>query len=324
MARALVRRFPDHPARSLARRLVEETNHAITLEAARCRIRQCFGAIGVARREKYKPFAQRPARKPGQGVDMPKSIAKPWTPHTLGVVGLVGVLSDIHVPYHDEAALGAAVAYLRDAKIKALVLNGDWADFYAISRWTKNPKERDFKRELEQVRQLLRWLREQFPDATFVAKLGNHEERWIHWLWQHAPEISDEPEMGIGHWFRFAELGIELVDEQRPIMAGQLPILHGHELPKGISNPVNAARGAWMRTKTTVLVGHQHQTSGHSEPNMWHDETFTWSTGCLCDLTPSYAVVNRWNHGFATVDVQEDGEFDVRNLRIVDGKVRAS
>jgi hypothetical protein len=57
---------------------------------------------------------------------------------------------------------------------------------------------------------------------------------------------------------------------------------------------------------------------------MWHAETFCWSTGCLCDLTPRYAVINRWNHGAAIVTVHADGEFDVHNFRIAGGKVRSS
>jgi len=115
------------------------------------------------------------------------------------------------------------------------------------------------------------------------------------------------------------------VEDQRPVMAGKLPILHGHELPKGVSAPVNPARGAFMRTLSTVLVGHSHRSSGHAESDMWHDETFCWSTGCLCDLTPEYARINRWNWGFALATVHEDQSFDVENLRITaDGKVRSS
>lgn len=324
VARQLVRKHPDAPARSLAKRLREETGRKITLNASLCRIRYLLGQSGEMRRKIRRPFQQRPSRAAGQLATMPVSKAAAWGPHEFEVVGLVGVISDIHVPYHSETALRAAVAYLKRQRIKGLLLNGDFADFYSISRWTKRPSERDFKGELEQVRQLLRWLRAELPKIPIIAKLGNHEERWAHWLWQHAPEISDDERMGLRAWFDMDDLGIDLVEDQRPVMLGKLPVLHGHELPKGIASPVNPARGAWMRTKHSVLQGHQHQTSGHSEPNMWHEETFCWSTGCLCDLTPEYARINRWNHGFATVDVHAGGEFDVENLRIVDGRVRSS
>lgn len=44
----------------------------------------------------------------------------------------------------------------------------------------------------------------------------------------------------------------------------------------------------------------------------------------MCDLAPDYARLNKWNHGFALVEVRDDGEFDVENLRIVGDTVRTS
>jgi hypothetical protein len=57
---------------------------------------------------------------------------------------------------------------------------------------------------------------------------------------------------------------------------------------------------------------------------MFGSETVCFSTGCLCDLRPAYAVLNKWNHGGAIVTVHEGGEFDVTNFRIASGKVRSS
>jgi hypothetical protein len=326
IARQLVERHPDAPARTLGRRLAAETGGAITLQQGYQRIRHQLGIKGRQQRGNAADKSlHRQPRVAGEVVTMPKSKAEPWETHDLGVVGTIGVLSDIHVPYHSEVALGAAVADLKSSGIDALVLNGDTCDFYAISRWTKNPRHRNFKGEVEQIRQLVSWIRQEFPTIPIVFKTGNHEERWAHWLWQHAPEISDEPEMGLASWLRLDQHDITLVDDQRPIMAGKLPILHGHEKGKGISAPVNQARGAFLRLHHTVLEGHGHRTSGHCEPDMFGHEVFCWSTGCLCDLRPEYARLNKWNHGFAAVTVHADGSFDVSNHRITaDGRVRSS
>lgn len=325
MARDLARRFPDAPSRTLARRLVDEANGAITLDQARKRISRQFGVNGREHRRKVQSAAPRAPRQAGEVRSMPPSKAEPWVPHDLGVVGAIGVLSDIHVPYHSEVAVAAAVADMKSARIDALLLNGDIADFYAISRWTKNPRHRNFKGEIEQIRQLLAWIRQEFPAIPIVFKTGNHEERWKHWLWEHAPEISDEPEMSLSAWLHLDRHDIALVEDQRPIMAGRLPILHGHEKGKGISAPVNQARGAFLRLHHTVIEGHGHRTSSHCEPDMFGKEVFCWSTGCLCDLRPEYARLNKWNHGFAVVTVDADGSFDVSNQRITaDGRVRSS
>lgn len=322
-AERICRENPDHPARGLARMLVEHSRRALTLEQARRRIRYVLGQNGTSDRKRAK--SPRDPRAPGQTVAMPASIAEPWTPHALNVTGRVGILSDVHVPYHSDVAVAAAVDHLKSAGLAALVMNGDIADFYSISRWQKDPSQRDFRGELEAVRQFLAWIRSQFPTITIIYKSGNHEERWTHYIWQHAPELSAEPMMSLTAWLKLADVGIELVEDQRPVMLGRLPVFHGHELPRGIASPVNPARGAFTRLQSTGLVGHYHRSSSHSESDWRHHEQFNWSTGCLCDLTPEYARINKWNHGAAIVTVHEDESFDVENFRISpDGKVRTS
>jgi predicted phosphodiesterase len=322
----LCKKHPDAAARTLAKRVVTETGNAITIEQARKRIARQFGVMGAhGRRWCIDTGVRRKPRKAGAVSPPPPTKAEPWGPYVLDATGLVGVLSDIHVPFHSEVALKAAVDKLRGDRIEALILNGDTCDFYAISRYIKTPAKRNFKSEVAAARDMLAWIRGRFPKIPIVFKCGNHEERWNHWLYQHAPEISDEPIMGLDNWLQLPKHGIEMVDDQRPILAGKLPILHGHEKGKGISAPVNQARGAFLRLHHTVLEGHGHRTSGHCEPDMWGREVFCWSTGCLCDLHPEYARINKFNHGFASVNVEASGEFDVTNFRITnDGKVRQS
>ena len=325
IVRRIVAAHPDAPARTLARRVVAESNGALTLEQARKRVRSVLGLSGSKERKKSTTKdLHRPIRPAGQRYEMPQSQAEPWLPFDLGIVGKIGILSDIHVPYHDETALRAAIDHLQAEKIDALLLNGDWADFYSISRHEKNPKLRNFKKELDAGRTFLKWVRQEFPDMRIVAKLGNHEERWEKWLFEHAPEISDDPIMGIDNWYGFHNLGIELVADKRIILCGDLPVLHGHEKGNGISSPVNQARGAFMRLHHTVLEGHGHRTSTHSEPDMMGSETVCFSTGCLCDMRPAYARLNKWNHGAAVVHVHTDRSFDVENFRIQAGRVRQS
>lgn len=325
MARDLARRFPDVPAQTLARRLVKESNNAITLHQARMRMQRQFGVHGAKHRRKINAAAPRAKRQPGVIYSMPPSMAEPWSPHRMDVLGPIGILSDVHVPYHSEIAVAAAIGFLKDQGLAGILLNGDIADFYAISRYMKDPKQRDFKAELEAVRRFVEWLRSEFPTIPIVYKSGNHEERWNHWLWQHAAEISDDPRMSLGAWLDLAKHDVTLVEDQRPVMLGKLPVLHGHELPKGMAAPVNVARGAFLRTLSTCLVGHSHRTSNHAESDMWHHEVGCWSTGCLCDLRPDYARINRWNHGFAVVTVHKGGAFDCNNYRVMsDGTVRSA
>ena len=312
-AERLAVEFPDTPTRTLATKLSK--SHKTTVESARSLLRVARGNMG--KRDRKKATAPRPNQSAGWKPEMPPSLAEKWDPFDLGNGIRVAVLSDLHVPYHSMVAVKAAVDYCMKKKPSTVVLNGDVADFYSISRHQKDPSKRDLEQEITAVREMLAWIRYQFgKKCRIVYKIGNHEDRWAHYLWNCAPEISHSPRMDVKEWLDAEKYGIEMVGEQRPIMVGKLPVFHGHELGKGISSPVNAARGAFMRTLSTLLVGHSHRSSHHTEPNVWGTQTSCWSTGCLADLRPAYAVINKWQHGAAFVEVENTGEYRVENFRI--------
>ena len=302
------------------------------VESARSAIRARTGADGyraeaISVESKKAAKAYKPPKK--QTYAMPKSKAKPWEPFVVGGKCSIGVLSDIHFPKHHEKALKNSVDFLK-GKIDVLVLNGDIADAEEFGSWAKSPKAVQTEDSVQCVRDGLLWIISQFPKARIIYKFGNHEERLDRYCWGKAPELVGLPHIT---WEGLLTIGqdlkpikelerIEWVKDQRPIMAGKLPIFHGHELPKSLISSVNPARGAFLRLIDTVLVGHFHRSSSHVEYNWQRDAINCWSTGCLCDLSPQYAVINKWNWGFAMVDVSANGDFDVQNFKLLkSGKV---
>lgn len=234
-------KFPDAPNLQLARKLRDaEPNVYPSVEYARGIIRLIRGVTG----KKNRKQATQP-RKPGKAgkkLKCPPSFAEPWTKFELDDDGLVGVISDAHIPYHVELALDSAILYLKKSKIKTLVLNGDTCDFYSISRWQRDPRRRRFSEELKSIISFLDWIRQEMPKVRIIWKDGNHEERWQHFIWNRAPEIYDLPSCTIPSLLHFDDYGIEYVTEQRPIMLGKLPLLHGHEYgAQALFSPVNPA-----------------------------------------------------------------------------------
>ena len=66
------------------------------------------------------------------------------------------VIGDIHAPFHDEKAVGVALALSKHIKPDVIVLNGDIADFYACSRFSKQPtRALQLQDELDSVREIL-------------------------------------------------------------------------------------------------------------------------------------------------------------------------
>lgn len=264
------------------------------------------------------------ASRPVASDDLPASIREvsSWGPVTVAGPGdRVGILSDIHAPYHDDEALAAALDAVAKVDPTVVILNGDTIDFYSVSRFERDPERRDLGREIEIGRGVLRHIRRRFRKARIIFKVGNHEERWRSYLIQHAADLLGLSEFQLPAVLHLPDERIEIVTDKRPLLVGKLPVLHGHEYKTGFAPPVNPARGLFLRSKASALCGHFHQRSEHQERTLEGSIIATWSTGCLCQRAPAYMPLNNWSHGFATVTVSAGGLFHVENRIIIDGKI---
>ncbi len=286
-------------------------------------VRNQLGLNGEVHRKKTTDKSNfRKPRPAGWSGVIPESIRQldDWKAVKIGGAHRALVLSDIHIPHHDEQALETSLEYGEKRKPTLILINGDLGDHYAGSKFLQDPKLKDYPGEIRATRFFLAGLRKRFPKARIVYKLGNHDERYGLYMRMKCPELLGLEEFQFQSVYGLDQHKIELVDQKRPIRIGKLNIIHGHEYGFSISNPVNPARGFYMRAKSHVLGGHLHQTSQHSEKDIEEKVVSAWSTGCLCELHPEYAPLNKWNHGFAFVETGKDGSFQVDNLRIFDGR----
>lgn len=171
----------------------------------------------------------------------------------------IGILSDIHFPYHDLEALTCAIKHLKDQKIDCLYLLGDVFDFYAISRFERDPDKRDFKREVEMNREFLQRLRDIFRDIPIYFKLGNHENRYARALNNDAEEFAQLHDLQFDIFFRLDKLNIIMIEDWKGMEMGDLLVLHGHELQGG--GGVNPSQNLFNKTICNTLIGHVHRTS---------------------------------------------------------------
>ena len=296
----LVAEFPNVAALTLAKKAYREAPELFTnVEAARSLVRMATGNCGKAMRRKRSDKSNfRNPRKPGDPFgSIPKPIS-PWE-FEWKAIQYDGpfrclILSDIHVPYHDLDALQVALRYGVERKANFILLNGDIADCHRISRWETDARARRFPEERDDVIQTLRSIRAGFPKARIVFKEGNHEERYMSYMRLKAPELLGIEAFELKNLFELSEMNIEHVGEKRPIRLGKLNVIHGHEFGKGgASSPVNPARGFFLKAKAHVLGGHFHQKSDHQGRTLEGHVIAAYSTGCLCELHPAYAVLNQ-------------------------------
>jgi len=313
-----LKKYPTLPSLTLARKIYKENPKSFSgVEHARSTVRKYRGTSGKKNR---KGLIDTDFLNQKVEFELPESYATDYTPYQISQSKVL-IISDLHFPYQDNNAIRKAINYGKDQKVNCILINGDLFDFAGISRHEKDWRQRSVAQEFEAVRMFLNSLRKHFPKAKIVYKLGNHDERWEKWLFLKAPEIFDDPEFKLEARLKLGELKIDIVKDKLPIKIGKLTVLHGHELAGG-SGGVNPARATFLKTLDSVLVGHYHKTSQHTEASMYQEVFSVNSIGCLCDLTPHYMPINKHNHGFAYVDHDiKTGNYTLHNLKIIKGKV---
>ena len=314
-------KFPKTPSLTLAKKIYNENKQSFTsLDNVRSLVRYYRGQMGDNNRSQVEVkvhFKEAGAKNP---FTLPESHAESFEPFLISQSKVL-ILSDLHFPYQDNKAIDLAIKYGQKKDINCVLINGDMLDMPQHSRHERDWRNRSTKQEFDAVRQFLNYLRQGFPKARIIFKQGNHDERWEKWLYVKAPEIFDDEYFHLEQRLGFNELRIEMVKDKLPIKIGKLTVLHGHELAGG-SGGVNPARAAFLKTLDSVLIGHFHKTSQHTEASMYGDIYSVNSVGCLCGMNPQYMPINKWNLGFAYVEHEiKSGDYELHNLKIIKGKV---
>jgi predicted phosphodiesterase len=342
-ARDIIERFPNLSKHKLAELLLKENSLLFRdKEDARKSVRNVTGAGGKISKEMIQSDKYKGVLPQGEKNDFSPFVLKGKR---------IGIISDVHIPYHDLDALNVALSEFKRVKVDTIVLNGDIIDAYQLSRWEKDPNKRNHAYEMELLTIFFDDLIKMFPKVELVYKLGNHDERYEKFIYAKSPEFIGMHVMSWKHLinlrfencksckgtgvFKGVECpncekgkvannvsrGIHLVKGKRVIKAGKLNIVHAHEFNVS-SVSVNPARGFFLKAKTNVIGGHLHRSSEHIEKDLNQQITGAWSTGCLCYMHPDYAPLNNWNLGCADVEVFNDGDFEVHNHKIINGKIK--
>lgn len=319
-----IKKYPDYPNRTLAKLILEQHPHLGNIENMRSRVKYYRGTKSEYHFKNLKDKSMIQEKSTiAEGLAKLKIIsqAKEMQNIHLGK-GKYLILSDIHLPYHDDLALTTALEWALKEEIDCIILNGDIMDCYPVSSFIKDVGMPSLREEIEITITFLQYLRELFPIIPIYYKLGNHEERIKNYILRSAKEFADVDNLKFENLLHLDTFNIHLVGREL-IKLGKLNVMHGHEMGESVFSPVNPARGMFLKTKASTIFGHNHQVSHHSENNINGDSTGVWSMGCLCTLTPDYRpfAFTKWSHGFACVDVKEDGNFHVNNIRILNGEI---
>jgi hypothetical protein len=309
-----IKAYPNTPSMTLAKTIVEANPGLFEgVEHARSFIRYYRGTNGKKNRLNMPNTYE-------NKYNLPESDEDEYFPYALPNYRNAVLLYDIHFPFHSISALNCALDEIKDTQPDCVYIGGDMLDFYQLSRFQKDPRRRSFNDELEMAKQFFQILRNLVPHADIIYQLGNHEERFENYMYSRAPELLGVSEFKLEALLQCATYGVKIIDKKRYAHKDGLNIIHGHEFGQQIFSPVNPARGLYLKAKRNAICGHHHQTSEHSEADIEGSVVTCWSVGCLSGLNPEYRPLNKYNHGYATVEFA-DGQFAITNRRIIHGRV---
>ena len=316
-----LKKFPNSPSKTLTRKIYDENSvYFNSFDNVYSQVRYYRGQAGSISRKalRNKEFQKElKVKVMNNFVSLPSSLSQkrgtfifPTGCKKLGIIG------DLHIPYHDEDAIETACDKMEQEGVDSILINGDLLDFYQLSFHEKDPRKVHFKDEIESGKQFLEYMRSRFPDIPIYFIPGNHENRFERYLKLKAAELLDMDEFRLDVILHVAEHKIEYIPFRTKVIFGDFVIEHGDKIPG--AGGVVPARTALMKLKTNCIINHFHKSSQSSQRVYGTGESTTiraYSLGCLCELAPDYMEINEWNHGFAIL-TKIDNLVSVNNYKI--------
>jgi hypothetical protein len=173
LIREMVLKFPNTPKQTLAKKFVKENpKFLLSVEEVRDYIRTITGSHGSISREFNVDFRTELAKLKKA---MPKGDTEREEPYHIPKANRnILVIGDLHIPYHNDEAIFAALEYGAEHNVDTIIINGDLLDFALISRHEKDLRKRSVGYEIAAAKIFLEGLRNMFPKALIINKNGNH------------------------------------------------------------------------------------------------------------------------------------------------------
>lgn len=227
--------------------------------------------------------------------------------------------SDAHIPHHNEVVCKAILKLMDDIKFNKMIITGDFMDLGCISHWNKNRHRtlemKRLKSDYIVGNSLLDEIDKRLPKKCEKHYLFGNHDTWGYNLLEEMPALEGlvEPE----NMLFLKERGYELHPYNKLVKFGRLYITHG------IYAGANPIKKHLDELKVNIVFAHTHTLGMRLSSSPARDIAFAgYNIGCTCDLAPEYmkSKPNAWTHGFAIGYFFPNGFFDIKLIRVVQGK----
>jgi len=227
------------------------------------------------------------------------------------------VISDLHVPFHDEQALAVVEEVMKDIKFDNFVINGDMLDSYELSRFSKDPRNSfSFSEEIDIAKDLLEQFNKYLKGTKKYFLNGNHEERLNKYLIDQAPALITLGQLTIDSLLELDKYNYEFISmgKESYVKIGETMIGHFNKVSM---HSAYTAKGLVDKYVCNIVQGHVHRLGAHYKTV--GDNTFTGvEGGCLCNLRPGYVMLPNWQQGLTIITHTDRGDF-IEPIRIDNG-----
>lgn len=226
----------------------------------------------------------------------------------------VAVISDLHIPFHNEEFLRNFCSFLYDNQPTKIVICGDMVDFYDLSRFDKDPERIGvLQEELDSAHQILGFMRNAAPNAEIIYIPGNHEERLEKFLWKN-PQIASLRDLKLERLLRLDEL--DNVSLCRSYSLCGILFTHGELVRKHSGYSAKAEFDKYLQSGVS---GHTHRLGSYFNKTPANGDRFWLEIGCACNLNPQYVENPNWQNGFAVITIA-DGIISPQLVKATDSK----
>lgn len=239
------------------------------------------------------------------------------------------IFNDAHMPWHGRS-LELIISIAEDIGVDRIIINGDLADFYNISRYAKNPDvQATLEDELFSVQEFLIDLRKRFPKIEIMYIFGNHEQRLNSYIADKCKPFWNI--VRLPSQLNLELLKIDFIEYNRKYQLEKTNLFIQHSPP---SYSENAAMTSLKRkSDTSFIYGCTHRIQHATKTGESGEIYSTWLNG-WCGSTKlssehmevfSYAKGHEnWQAGFSVATVINGVDFFVDQYLIKESDKKVS
>lgn len=201
-----------------------------------------------------------------------------------------------------------------------VVLNGDLADFFQLSRFNTGLKRvNDLQSEIDEANYFRTLVRKKAPNAVVDETEGNHDNRVTTYVEKNARSLQSLRALKPEALFRYKELGINWHPGAGFLLRKHFLVKHGSFVRQEAGA---SAKAEFMAAGISGISGHTHRLASYEKngytPRIW------WEQGCLCRLDPDYVIgTPNWKQGCMVGEFSTKSEsFVLHPIPFIAGKLR--